>query len=476
MKLIHQFTDSRSNITNKIFETKYGPKLVHSINPGTNEFVISFIFKGGSNIEELLGVTSGTAHFAEHILAGNPNKRFKTYEERESFVSGNSKRPKVYSNAVTSKNYMRFYVRSNECCTERSFEYLKACLDYPLENISKYIEKERGIILAEKNRKVKDIKNSEIPFYKFIFPDSNFLHRYNLGTIESIKKISVEDIKKYIKESITLKNLSISIQSNKDLSNEELDNLNKLLAVLRKGKDIDFPNTNDFNKTSFDCFHSDDIEGTEISFNFLEEKLQEPDYKKFILEKFLRMIFNKLTFDVLREKESLIYSNDSTLYSHISYNHYITSFEYVVSSENISKFLDKYKIFLEKDFPNFLKTNKCKEMFEDIKSNYIFPLTETYNPFYPDGIIEDIVNKNEPYEYDKAKEVAEKITLDEVIEYLPNFFAYKPTKIWIESPLPKEEITKIVEESSVYKYYKSLPTTTTRTTSTSSRKTTTTKS
>ena len=460
MKLLHQFTDSRNNITNKIFETEYGPKLVHSINPSTSEFATSFVFHAGSNIEHQLNLPSGTAHFAEHILAGNPNKKFKSYEEREQFRGGTSKRPKIYANAFTSKHYISFVAVGNDHNTLRYLEYIQANLDYPLENIEKYIEKERGIILAEKSRKRKDEKNPAIPFAKTMFPNSKFLHQYNIGTANSIKKISVKDLKKYIKHSITLSNLVIGIQSNRDLSEKEIEKIDNILKFLPEGNIFDLPQTKELTESSWDFFQMDDKEGTEFCFNMTQDKIIKIDYKDMMIRNFLRNLFSKEAHRILREQKSLIYGVSSEWISSLSYNHNVRGWIYSLSHEKIGDFLEEYAIFLEKDFPEFLHTERAKELFEDIKSSYIYPLTESYNRFYMENIIHDIIEGRDIYEFDKAKEVAENLTLQELIDYLPNFFIYKPTKIWIESSLERKDIEDIVENSNTLKYYKSLPTTT----------------
>lgn len=158
MKLKYKFKNKYHNITYKVYETENGIKVLHLDNPATVEFDFSILFKAGTSFEEKENVPHGTAHFLEHMLL-NPNKTFKTKEEINKFEQGNKTRPAVNTNANTTRKNIYITSNSNQKGYMRSLERVESILEFPKRKFALQMEKERGIILAEKSRKLKKEKD-----------------------------------------------------------------------------------------------------------------------------------------------------------------------------------------------------------------------------------------------------------------------------------------------------------------------------
>jgi predicted Zn-dependent peptidase len=154
MKLLSQFVNKYNNITYKTYELDNGIKLLHLDNPATIDFDFAIIFKAGTSFEMKEQVPKGTAHFLEHMLL-NPNSTFKTKEEVDRFEQGSKDRPAIYSNGYTTRKNIFFTCHSNEQGAIRVIERLGSIIEFPKRKFSNMMEKERGIILAEKSRKPK---------------------------------------------------------------------------------------------------------------------------------------------------------------------------------------------------------------------------------------------------------------------------------------------------------------------------------
>ncbi|MDQ6986136.1 MAG: hypothetical protein Q9M91_07360 [Candidatus Dojkabacteria bacterium] len=143
MKLLDSWKDDYNNISNKIYQLDNKVKLIHSENPNTLDFDFSIIIKGGSYYERQVGVPQGTAHLLEHIIAANPNNLFKTRSEIDNFTYGTRTRPSIDHNASTSREYIYIYAHSNFKAWKEVIDFNFARVNYPLDNIEKFIEKER---------------------------------------------------------------------------------------------------------------------------------------------------------------------------------------------------------------------------------------------------------------------------------------------------------------------------------------------
>ena len=198
MEKLYTFTDSLTKIHHTIYQLDNGIKILHAKSPSSIEYVITVIVKAGSVFENINNVPHGTAHFLEHIVTGNPNKLLKSKFEIDEFESGTKEDPEIYSNAFTSAKYIHFYSYGNEDGLKRINQRIKSIVDYPLENIPKYIEKERKVILAEQSHMNKEEFDRNLQFSKFIYNNQNngFTHPL-IGRKEDIKTITTQNIETF---------------------------------------------------------------------------------------------------------------------------------------------------------------------------------------------------------------------------------------------------------------------------------------
>jgi len=231
MKLLSQFKNRYNNITYKIYETNNGVKVLHLDNPATIDFDLAVIHAAGSAFEIQQGVPRGTAHFLEHMLF-NPNTYFRSLDDINRFEQGNRERPTLHINAYTHKKYIMFVGHTNEKGTDRIFERIEKIYDFPKEKFSRYINKERNVILAEKSRKRKKKDNSTFMFLDFMFKGiADEFTGDTLGEEMDIKAITINDLEKYYKNKILSNTSVISIQSNGEFNNQIINRIEKLSSI-----------------------------------------------------------------------------------------------------------------------------------------------------------------------------------------------------------------------------------------------------
>ncbi|MBP6976321.1 insulinase family protein, partial [Candidatus Dojkabacteria bacterium] len=218
MKLLKQFKNRYDNITYKIYETDNGVKVLHLDNPATINFDLAVIHAAGAAFEIQEDVPRGTAHFLEHMLL-NPNSYFRTQDDINRFEQGSKERPALDINAFTNKKNIIFEGHSHQKGALRIIDRFEKIYDFPKKKFSNLLEKERGIILAEKSRKLKKKSNASIMYMEHMFKGiADEFTGDTLGEEEDIKAITINDLEKYYLNRILDSNAVISIQSNGALS------------------------------------------------------------------------------------------------------------------------------------------------------------------------------------------------------------------------------------------------------------------
>ncbi len=452
MKLISQFKNKYNNITYNTYQLKNGMKVLHLDNPATVNFDFALIHKAGSAYEREEGVPNGTAHFLEHMLL-NPNGTFKTKDQINRFEQGGIDRPNIFINAFTNRKYIVFSGNGHEDGKKRILERLGSIYQFPKKKFNNQIEKERGIILAEKSRKLKKENDNYLMSLEFLFKgiQDEFTGDV-LGEIDEIKSLSIDDLERYFKSKITFNNTVISIQSNGILDKETekiLEDISERLPKVDVKRDKDIKLENMYRVGSFTDKREN---GVSVAFVYFRKDTPKIDYNIRLKEYLFTKLLDWLSFEILREKKSLIYSFSPFRNWNNSFEYILYGYKFTTEKEKIAKTIEEYyKLMYEYTF-KFLRTKKGKEWFEDALSNYIYPKTAVYDDTLAEGVATTVVEGNEIFNYNKAVRQAKKIKIGDIKEFLHTQLDIPP-HIWIEGNITKKEVSNIIKSSSFEKRF-----------------------
>ena len=446
MKLISQFCNKYNNITYKTYELDNGIKLLHLDNPATIDFDFAIIFKAGSSFEIKESVPKGTAHFLEHMLL-NPNSTFKTKSEIDRFEQGNKEKPAIYTNAYTTRKNIYFTCHANEKSNLRVLDRLQSILQFPKKKFANQMEKERGIILAEKSRKAKREKDAYLMSLEFLFKGIQDEFTYDvLGEKEDIESIGIDDLEKFFKNRFVSGNTAFAIQSNGEL-NKAISN-----KIEEISKEIPIDNQDNHrevelkNKWRVGSFTEDRANGISISFIYFDKLDKQINYKQYAIEYIYGRLLDWLTYDILREQKSLIYDFSVYKVGHMSFDYSMNGFRFVTEGKKAKLMLEELYTLLYTTSFLFLKSKKGKEWFDDVISTYIFPRTTKFNEELAESAVTALLEESEIFNSNTAVREAKKITLEDIREYLEKRLEVAP-HIWIESDITKKEMKKLIEES-----------------------------
>ncbi|MCA9379310.1 insulinase family protein [Candidatus Dojkabacteria bacterium] len=457
MKLIKQSRDIQYKSTTYEYLLKNGVRVLETVKPESTDFDISVVLKAGSFYETQLRVPQGTAHFLEHMLT-RPNKKFKTQVELNNFTYGNKSRPSFYPNAGTSKRFVYHYAHGQYKAAERMIQYLASGLDYPVRDFSKYIEKERQIILGEIQRKDDPSKDTRLNFDKFFWGEDfpEFAQRV-LGTEQSVNEISVDHLVKFWQQLYVANNVVIAIQSPQKLAGE-LKKLVQSLATIFPARPTEVKEKWGGLRAEhkYRHFRYDPAQGVFLSLNYFYElppRDQKMDYEKDLKFLLLSDFFYKIGHDYLREQNGLIY-DPSSFNERILFNFKDRGFSLSCSLENLETVFAKLDHMLSTYWREFLNSVDGKRWFAGVVSKYIFRRAKYFDSDYAEDLATEVLD-GEDYAYDVRQSIkaAKKITLSEFTDFVGDFLKI-PMGLWLVSPYKDEEIIPIYEKSKLYEMYK----------------------
>lgn len=446
MKLIEEFKNQYDNITYKVYETDSKIKVLHLDNPSTINFDFASIHTAGSAFEIQEGVPRGTAHFLEHMLL-NPNSFFKTQDEINLFEQGSKDRPALDINAYTNRKNIVFTANSNEKGTLRILDRIEKIYDFPKEKFSKLIEKERGIILAEKSRKLKKEKDNYLMSLDFFYKNiGKEFTGDGLGEVKDINMITVDNLEKYYKNRITLGNTMFSIQSNGNLSKDVINGIERISKRLTTKKSKNLRDIELINKWNVGAFSEKRENGVSVSFNYFEKDDIKTNYKKSTTSFVCAKLLEWLTYNILREQKSLIYNFTPSKSTYLSFTQKVYSLKFTTEREKVAHTLDEYYNLLHNTTFNFLRNKKGKEWFDDVISSYIFPKTSSYDETLAERVAPRLLENKDIFNHNLAVKEAKELKIDDIERYLREQLEIPP-HIWIEGNMSKDELIKVINNS-----------------------------
>lgn len=389
-----------------IFKLDNGLRVVIENIDYVNSVSIGLWVENGSRNENIS--ENGISHFIEHMF-------FKGTEKRSAFdivecieeVGGQI-------NAFTGKESTCFYAKVLD-------SHLKLALDVMSDMLfnSKFspedIEKEKSVVIEEINMSEDSPEDVLLDLYSTAAWGNDSLSYPILGTKESVKSFSRQQIIDYKKRHYIPKNCVISISGKIDLKN-----IKSLLEEYFGSWSSDNRNSAEYSKPEFlknYFFKKKNIEQLHMNLGIPGIKIGNDDlYPALVLNNILGGGASSILFQKIREEKSLCYS----IYSYISSFNNVGVIN-IYTGLNPKYVYDAISIIME-EVNNFIKkgidSEKLRKSKEQIKGNYILGLESTTSRMFSNGksvmflnkvnTPEEIMYKIDKINSDKLQEVMHK--------------------------------------------------------------------
>lgn len=349
---------------------------------------------GFVNNVSLDGEIPGLRHFVEHIisLAINPtflNAHFTNCANLD-----------VRYNALTSDEYILFYMDASTRFTRYSF----ATLGYELSNRNfdaKMFEHEKQAVYHEIEQQEADYFNVMDALHELMKKDK-ITSGDILGTEETVKSITKENVIEFLDKYFTKENLVISVETDLEL-NEIVDLCEKYIVnKLPSNPETvqPLPNTTyDFKNPSMIINHVKDHANTHITIlskSTISKKDREPSY---LLENYLLSDINGALFKTLRTERGLVYQ---TNYLNYRYGENIYNGFYAITNpKKVNEVIDGIIDVMQNTKANVLTErvlNKIKNKIKAVKERQFsdFGFLDVFNYYIYDK--EPFANDNQIYE------------------------------------------------------------------------------
>ncbi len=390
----------------KVFSLENGIKTIVKSFDSVKSCSIGIFVKAGSAYET--NMENGISHFIEHTS-------FKGTNKRNAFqISWDSEALGVVLNAGTTKEYTYYYVKTISEHTEKAFEILADLFNnsiYPeLE-----LDKERGVVIEEINMyqdTPDDVCTTELS--RAFYGDKPGYGLPILGPKENIQAFTKQDILNYREKYYTTDNIVISFAG--DISEDTARKLSEqYFGGLPKtnGKKLDI----DVKALYGNSKKVKDIEQAHLALAFDAVSYTDDKFDYYdIVTSALGGGMSSRLFRKIREELGLCYN----IYSYFSpYSN--SGAMCVYAGLNNEKLQSAYDAIME-ELRLFKKQGITEEEFslirEQIKSSVVFAQESTAYQMTLYG--KRMLLFNEVYDFDKKLENLNKITLDDVNEFIFN--------------------------------------------------------
>lgn len=397
-----------------------GIKLIYKKTMSKLTSVSVSIDAGACKEKEILGLAHATEHM---VYKGTKNRSEEDINKELSRVFG-------FQNAMTNYPYVIYYGTMLSEDFERAIEIFSDIIINPLFE-EKGFKEEMDVIKEELREWDEEVDQ--------FCEDKLFLNSFEkrrikypiIGTMESLNKITLSDIKKYYLENYSPQNTSIAV-----VSSLEFEKIKEIIEIY-------FGNwiNNDYSKDNEIIYDIDNFgiykdvkEGTngskvEIIFSINELSIDELKALRIFNEYFGEGV-NSVLFDSLRTKNGLVYD----VLTKIAYEKYIKLYKITFSTskqnldkalslidECIDKVIAKENNISDEDIKDYIKSIKLKRWFREEQNIILAKELSTYSTMFGSYKIYD--NELEGLEYlDKEfiLNVAKKVLSNKSIEIISN--------------------------------------------------------
>ncbi|MGL5379143.1 M16 family metallopeptidase [Clostridium sp.] len=365
----------------------------------------------------------GIAHATEHMVYKGTLKRSESEINKElSEVFG-------FQNAMTNYPYVIYYGTLLSSDFELGIELFSDIILNPTFKAEGFKE-EMDVIIEELNEWDEEVEQlCEDKLFYNAFNDIRIKHPI-IGTKETLKNISLEDIKEFYNKRYIPSNSSIAIVT--ALEFEEVVNI--VSSYFNKWKTSSENKTLEKIETLKEGYYEDHREGintVKVEMIFPISDLNKDEIVKLrIFNEYFGEGVNSILYDTLRTKNGLIYD----VITKIAYEKHINLYKitFSTSNENLNKSISLVKDCINKLYKNelginedeikkYIKTLKLKRLFREEQSIIIAKELSTYNTMFGDyKVYSDEFNGIENFKANEIMEVAKKILKSSAIQVIKN--------------------------------------------------------
>lgn len=355
----------------------------------------------------------GVAHAVEHMVyKGTKNRSEAQINTELSDIFG-------FQNAMTNYPYVIYYGTLLSEDLEKGIELFSDIILNPSFSSSGFKE-EMDVIKEELHEWDEELEQyTEDKLFLNTF-DNRRIKYPIIGTEESLKSITLEDLKMFYEENYSPDNASIVVVSSLDFDtvreivNKYFDGWKKKDTTKKMELKYETPKNKIFYEEKLG------IKSSRVQIISPIDMLSQRERKAF-------MIFNKLfgegvnsvLYDNLRTKKGLIYD----VITNIAYENYIKLYKitYNTSKENIEKSIDVFKECVSKieeikqrtskaDIAKLIKSLKLTRLFKEEKSIVLAKELSTYDTMFGDfNIYNDEINGLEDISKEEIFEAGKKV-------------------------------------------------------------------
>ena len=346
----------------KILNLKNNVKLIHTYTKDVNGVEMEFTFKAGS-LNDPKG-KEGLAHFCEHALINAFSTEKHTRNERKSI-----KKKFQYSNAYTGTPFVQFVIDMHYKDFEEAIDVLTEPFN-SLKYVPEECESERKIIIDEiLTRPKSNGRKLNMLMYKKWNKEKecNKMTVSAAGSVDTVKNITLDDIKNYIEKYMTQQNLIISITGHLPLR-KAIKYINKYVFTripVGDVKGFDFENYVGYHAP---CLIKDsaDEEGQSIFLAryLFDNRTKFDNIKDNTTFALLSNCLQEKMFEFYRINKNLCYGCSADIFGGNIYN--MCDFFVKCSDNNIKSVIDEYHNMLV-----FLRDNLTEELFEKHRNRII---------------------------------------------------------------------------------------------------------
>ena len=397
-----------------------GIKLIYKKTMSKLTSVSVSIDAGACKEKEILGLAHATEHM---VYKGTKNRSEEDINKELSRVFG-------FQNAMTNYPYVIYYGTMLSEDFERAIEIFSDIIINPLFE-EKGFKEEMDVIkeeLREWDEEVDQFCEDKLFFNSF---EKRRIKHPIIGTMESLNKITLSDIKKYYLENYSPQNTSIAV-----VSSLEFEKIKEIIEIYFGNwiNNYDSKDTEIIYDIDNFGIYKDVKEGTngskvEIIFSINELSIDELKALRIFNEYFGEGV-NSVLFDSLRTKNGLVYD----VLTKIAYEKYIKLYKITFSTskqnldkalslidECIDKVIAKENNISDEDIKDYIKSIKLKRWFREEQNIILAKELSTYSTMFGSyKIYDDELEGLEYLDKEFILNVAKKVLSNKSIEIISN--------------------------------------------------------
>ncbi len=401
-------------------------------NPHSVEFDIGLVLNAGSMSAHSIDLPAGTAHMLEHMLLG-VNNRFKTIAELKEFKRGTKKRPALYINGSSGYLSTHYYSYINIAGKDRAVEYIASLMnDHALTK--EKLDKEKNVVLAELTSQ----SPSDMDYdrhWRTYWIGENF-DKYalsTLGTQQSIRDMTVDDIQSMFRTFYGMHNMVIVIQSPEPLAEKFIHHISGRLDGIPKGERIKIAGPpENTQRADYQIYVDSDSDAVRMNIGVETLINKERNYTEEVaMDMVMSYVIERLT-DELRNRQEYIYAMRSFEFEY-SLARRVGGIALETSMRNAADVVDYVRNYMSFDLLEELRDGTdFAEFLEESISRILYPFTPAFYSSYDYGNASDLLSGREYW--DAYYEALRTVTRQDIYRFAENFFPAHRVYIWCAVP------------------------------------------